>query len=62
MLNAVHVCVCVCVCVVVVVVDHFLYSVILRSRADSLRSYVILRVFEYPPKWCAYSTGMAGAT
>ena len=29
--------------VVVVVVDHFLYSAILRSRADSLRSHVILQ-------------------
>ena len=40
-----------------------LYSAILRSRADSLRSHVILRewmafysvFFEYPPKWCTYS-------
>ena len=47
-----------------------LYSAILRSRADSLRSRVILHewiafysaFFEYPPKWCTYSAGMAGAT
>ena len=47
-----------------------LYSAILRSRADSLRSHVILHewiafysaFFEYPPKWCTYSAGMAGAT
>ena len=47
-----------------------LYSAILRSWADSLRSYVILHewiafysaFFEYPPKWCIYSAGMAGAT
>ena len=47
-----------------------LYSTVLRSRADSLRSHVILHewlafhgaFFEYPPKWCAYSDGMAGAT
>ena len=40
------------------------------SRADSLRSHVILHewlafycaFFEYPPKWCTYSAGMAGAT
>ena len=46
-----------------------LYSAILRSRADSLRSHVILEeriayysaFFEYPPK-CTYSAGMAGAT
>ena len=46
-----------------------LYSAILRSRADSLRSHVILHewiafysaCFEYPPKWCTYSAGMAGA-
>ena len=47
-----------------------LYSAILRSRADSLRSHVILHVwlafysafFKYPPKWCTYNAGMAGAT
>ena len=47
-----------------------LYSAILRSRADSLHSNVILHewiafysaFFEYPPKWCTYSAGMAGAT
>ena len=48
-----------------------LYSAILRYRADSLRSHVILhewlygflkRAFEYPPKWCTYNAGMAGAT
>ena len=50
-----------------------LYSAILRSRADSLRSHVILHewiafysaflfYFLYPPKWCTYSAGMAGAT
>ena len=47
-----------------------LYSAILRFRADSLRSHVILHewiafysaFFEYPPKWCTYSAGMAGAT
>ena len=47
--------------------DDRLYSAILRSRADSLRSHVILHewlafysgfFFKYP-KWC---TGMAGAT
>ena len=44
-----------------------LYSAILRSRADSLRSHVILHewlafysaFFEYPPKWCTHSAGMA---
>ena len=48
-----------------------LRSAILRYRADSLRSHVILhewlygflkRAFEYPPKWCTYNAGMAGAT
>ena len=47
-----------------------LYSAILRSRADSLRSHVIRHewvafhsaFFEYPPKWCSYSAGMSGAT
>ena len=47
-----------------------LNSAILRSRADSLCSHVILHewiafnsaLFEYPPKWCTYSAGMAGAT
>ena len=46
-----------------------LYSAILRSRADSLRSHMILHewtafysAFFSPPKWCTYSTGMAGAT
>ena len=38
-----------------------LYSAILRSRADSLRSFYSA-FFEYPPKWCTYSAGMAGAT
>ena len=23
---------------------------------------ILQRVFEYPPKWCTYSAGMAGAT
>ena len=47
-----------------------LYSTILRSWADSLHSHVILHewtafysaffvCFEYPPKWCTYSAGMA---
>ena len=35
-----------------------LYSAILRSRADSVSSHVIL----HPPKWCTYSAGIAGAT
>ena len=47
-----------------------LHSAILRSRADSLRSHVILHewlafcssFFEYPPKWCIYRAGMTGAT
>ena len=48
-----------------------LCSAILRYRADSLRSHVILhewlysflkRAFEYPPMWCTYSAGIAGAT
>ena len=40
-----------------------LYSAILRSREDSLRSHVILHAcFEYPLKWCTYIAGMAGAT
>ena len=47
-----------------------LYNAILRSRADSLRSQVILHEWiafysafvEYPPKWWTYSAGMAGAT
>jgi len=47
-----------------------LCSAILRSRADSVHSHVILHEWlafygmfcEYPPKWCTYSTGMAGAT
>ena len=46
------------------------YSAILHSQADSLRSHVILHewiafysaFFEYPPKGCTYSAGMAGAT
>ena len=47
-----------------------LYSAILCSRADSLCLHVILHewlafysmFFYYPPKWCTYSAGMAGAT
>ena len=47
-----------------------LYSAILRSRPDSLLSYMILhqwltflwRIFEYPPKWCTYSADMAVGT
>ena len=47
-----------------------LYSAILCSRADSLHLYEILHewiafysaFFWYPPKWCTYSAGMAGAT
>ena len=38
-----------------------LCSAILRFWAVSLHSQVI-RVFEYPPKCCTYSTDMAGAT
>ena len=29
---------------------------------DSTFCSFLRRVFEYPPKWCTYSTGMAGAT
>ena len=46
-----------------------LYSAILHSQADSLRLRVILHewiglysTFQYPPKWCAYSAGIADAT
>ena len=47
-----------------------LCSTILRSRADSLCSHVTLHewlafysaFFWTPPKWCTYSSGMAGAT
>ena len=59
-------------CVLLAFCWLLLYSAILRSRADSLRSilhewiafifYFLYRVFEYPPKWCTYSAGMAGAT
>ena len=46
----------------------YIYSAILRSRADSLHSQVILHeciafysaFFKYPPKWCTYSAGMVG--
>ena len=52
-------------------IDDPLYSAILRSleqthcarlwfyMSDKLFNSVF---FEYPPKWCTYSTGMAGAT
>ena len=48
----------------------FIYSAVLRSREDSLHRHVILHEwlafysasFQYPPKWCTYSAGMAGAT
>ena len=47
-----------------------LYSAVLRSRADSLRSHVILYEWlafysaslNIPPKWCTCSAGMAGTT
>ena len=47
-----------------------LYSAIPRFRANSLRSYVILRewlaflqrVFQYPSKRCTYTADMAGDT
>ena len=41
---------------------------LLSSRINALTcdstwvTSFLLRVFEYPPKWCTYSTGMAGAT
>ena len=63
-------CVCVCVCVCVLIDDH-LYSAFLRSleqiHCARLWFYMtdklfIARFFEYPPKWCTYSAGMAGAT
>ena len=49
--------------------DDRLYSAILRSHEQihcaRMRFYMtsfIARFFEYPLKWCTYSTGMAGAT
>ena len=47
-----------------------LYSAVLCFWADSLCLHVILHewiafycaFYEYPPKWCTYSTGMACAT
>ena len=47
-----------------------LYNAILHSRADSLRSHVILhewiafykKKLKYSSKWCTYSTGMACVT
>ena len=46
------------------------HRAILRFRADSLRSHVILHewlafysaFFKYSPKWCTFSACMAGAT
>ena len=51
-------------------IDHFYIALFSAHWADSLHSHVILQewiafyraFFEYPPKWCTYSTGMAGAT
>ena len=52
-------------------IDDHLYSAILRSLEQThcacLWFYMrdklfIARFFEYPPKWCTYSAGMAGAT
>ena len=52
-------------------IDDHLYSTILRSLEQThcarLWFYMsdklfIARFFEYPPKWCTYSAGMAGAT
>ena len=53
-------------------IDDHLYSAILRSALEQthcarLWFYMsdrlfIARFFEYPPKWCTYSAGMAGAT
>ena len=50
----------------ITMIGLLLYSAFLRSRADSLHSYVILHewlafdgtFFEYPLKWCTYSAGM----
>ena len=53
-------------CIIIIIIDYYwslLYSAILCSRADSLRSHVILHewiafysaFFKYPPKWCTYS-------
>ena len=62
-----------CACLIWLI-DDCLYSAVLRSRADSLRSHVILCewqafyivgfFFYHPPKCCTYtySTGMASAT
>ena len=52
-------------------IDDHLYSAILHSLEQThcarLWFYMsdklfIARFFEYPPKWCTYSAGMAGAT
>ena len=52
-------------------IDDHLYSAILRSLEQThcarLWFYMsdklcIARFFEYPPKWCTYSAGRAGAT
>ena len=56
-----------CVCIYT---DRFYIALFPLSWAGSLRSHVILHewiafysaFFEYPPKWCTYSAGMAGAT
>ena len=54
-----------------VLIDDHLYSTILRSLEQThcacLWFYMsdklfIARFFEYLPKWCTYSAGMAGAT
>ena len=52
----------------VIVVDCF-YIALFSTHEHSLRLHVILRIafhsafFNiYPPKWCTYSTGMAGPT
>ena len=50
--------------------SYYYYYWSLLYSADSLRSHVILHEWiafysafiEYPPKWCTYSAGMAGAT
>ena len=52
-------------------IDDRLYSAILRSLEQThcarmwfyMSDYSFYSAFfEYPPKWCTYSAGMAGAT
>ena len=57
-------------CMMMMIAFIYIWRFSPLSRADSLHSHVIRHewiafystFFEYPPKWCTYSTGMAGAT